>query len=174
MELLPGLRPQAPLLHLETWPIDTATAQLTRRVQSTQTLVHGPVCRFPTRRMHSRYRRTIADLPWAHGRVVLQLGGRKFCCANGRCPRRILTERLPGVMAPWARRTERLLHWLAPIALARGGAAGAQLSRCLGGAVSRRTLLRVLRPLPVPSMATPTVLGVDDFAMRKCQTMAQY
>jgi transposase len=37
-------------------------------------------------------------------------------------------------------------------------------------AVSRRTLLRVLRRLPVPSLPTPTVLGVDDFAMRKRQT----
>jgi len=170
MELLSSLLPQAPLLHLETWQIDTATAQLTLRVQSTQTLVHCPVCRFPTRRIHSRYRRTIADLPWAHYRVVWQLGVRKFFCANGRCPRRIFTERLPGVVAPWARRTKRLLHWLAHIALALGGAAGAQLSRCLGGAVSRRTLLRVLRRLPVPTLATPTVLGVDDFAMRKRQT----
>ena len=170
MELLPGLLPQAPLLHLETWQIDTTTAQVTLRVQSTQTLVSCPVCRFPTRRIHSRSRRTIADLPWAHYRVVWQLSVRKFCCANGRCPRRIVTERLPGVVAPWARRTERLLHWLAPIAVALGGAAGAQLSRCLGGAVSRRTLLRVLRRLPVPTLATPTVLGVDDCAMRTRQT----
>ena len=170
MELLPGLLPQAPLLHLETWQIDTATAQVTLQVQSTQTRVHCPVCRFPTRRIHSRYRRTVADLPWAHYRVVLQLSVRKFFCANGRCTRRIFTERLPGVVAPWARRTERLLHWLAHIAVALGGAAGVQLSRGLGVAVSRRTLLRVLRRLPLPSFATPTVLGVDDFAMRKRQT----
>ena len=36
--------------------------------------------------------------------------------------------------------------------------------------VSRHTLLRLLRRLPVPSYATPTVLGVDDFALRKRQT----
>ncbi len=65
MELLSDLLPQAPLLHLETWHLDTTTAQLTLRVQSTQTLVHCPVCRFPTRRIHSRYARTVADLPWA-------------------------------------------------------------------------------------------------------------
>jgi transposase len=100
MELLSGLLPQAPLLHLETWQVDTTTAQVTLQVQSTQTLVHCPVCRFPTRRIHSRYRRTVADLPWAHYRVVLQLGVRKFCCTNGRCTRRIFTERLPGVVAP--------------------------------------------------------------------------
>jgi transposase len=36
--------------------------------------------------------------------------------------------------------------------------------------VSRNTLLRLLRRLPVPSLPTPTVLGVDDFALRKRQT----
>jgi transposase len=147
--------------------MDAATAQVTLQVQSTQVRVHCPVCRFPTRRIHSRYRRTVADLPWAHYRVVLQLSVRKFFCANGRCTRRIFTERLPGVVAPWARRTERLLAWLAQIAVALGGAAGVQLSRGLGMPVSRRTLLRVLRRLPFPSFASPTILGVDDFAMRK-------
>ncbi len=170
MELLSGLLPDAPPLHLETWQMGTATAQVTLRVQSTQTLVHYPVCRLPMRRIHSRYVRTVAGLPWAQWRVVLQLHVRKFFCANGRCPRRIFTERLPDVVAPWARRMQRLLHWLAHIALAIGGAAGAQLSRCLGVAVSRRTLLRVLRRLPIPSVACPTVFGVDDFAMRKRQT----
>jgi transposase len=170
MERLSGLLPHAPRLHLETWQIDTATAQVTLRVQSTQTLVHCLMRQFATRRIHSRYRRTVSDLPWVHYRVVLQLSVRKFFCANGRCPRHIFTERLPGVVAPWARRTERLRQWLAHIALALGGAAGVQLSRCFGVAVSRCTLLRVLRGLPIPSFASPTVLGVDDFAMRKRQS----
>jgi transposase len=169
MELLSRLLPQVSLLHLETWQIDTASAQVILRVQSTQTLVHCPVCQFPTRRIHSRYTRTVADLPWAHCRVVWQLSVRKFFCANGRCTRRIFTERLPGVVAPWARRTTRLLEWLAHIALALGGAAGVRLSRRLGVAISRRTLLRVLRRLPMPSFASPTILGVDDFALRKRQ-----
>jgi transposase len=170
MKLLLSLLPQAPQLHMKTWQIDAAAGQVTLQVRSTQTLGHCPVCRCPTRRIHSHYTRTVADLPWAHYRVVLQLGVRKFFCANGRCPRRIFTERLPGVVAPWARRTERLLEWLAHIAVALGGAAGIRLSRCLGVAVSRRTLLRVLRRLPIPSFASPTVLGVDDFAMRKRQS----
>src|SRR5262245_32966588 len=132
MELLPGLLPHAPLRHLEIWQIDTATAQVTLRVQSTQTLVPCPVCQFPTWRLHSRYRRTVADRPWAHDRVVWQLSVRKFFCANGRCTRRMFTERLPGVVAPWARRTARLLHRLGAIAIALGGAAGVRLSRGLG------------------------------------------
>jgi transposase len=161
--------PQASLLHLETWHLDTTAAQLTLRVQSTPTLVPCPVCRFPTRRIHSRDVRTVADLPWAQWRVVFHLQVRKFFCANGRCARRILTERLPGVVAPWARRTARLLAWRTQIAVALGGAAGVQLSRGLGVAVSRRTLLRVRCRRPLPSCASPTVLGVDDVALRKRQ-----
>jgi hypothetical protein len=54
--------------------------------------------------------------------------------------------------------------------LGAGGTAGARLSRVLGLAVSRHTLLRLLRRLPVPDVATPQVLGVDDWAYRKRQT----
>jgi transposase len=100
MERLCGLLPHAPPLHLETWQIATTTVQVTLRVPSTQTRGHDPVCRCPTRRIHRHYTRTVATLPWAHDRVVWQLSVRKFSCANGRCPRRMFTERLPGVVAP--------------------------------------------------------------------------
>ena len=60
--------------------------------------------------------------------------------------------------------------WLVRIALALAGTAGARLSRGLGLAVSRNTLLRLLRRLPLPSVAIPQVLGVDDWAFRKAQT----
>src|SRR5207237_7367879 len=36
--------------------------------------------------------------------------------------------------------------------------------------VSRNTLLRLLRTQPLPACPTPTVLGVDDFALRKRHT----
>ena len=170
MELFPGLLPEAPSLHLATWQIDAATAQVTLQVQSPQMRVDCPVCRFPARRIHSRSRRTVAELPWAHYRVVLQLSARKFFCANRHYSRRIFTERLPGVVAPWARQPQRLTQWLTHIAMALSGAAGVRLSRGLGVTVSRRPLLRVLRRLPLPSFTSPTVLGVDDFAVRKRQT----
>ena len=170
MELLSRLLPQGSPLHLETWHLDEVAAQLILRVTSLQALGHCPMCRFPTRRIHSDDERTLADLPWAHVRVVLQLRVRKFFCANGRCTRRIFTERLPQLVAPWARRTQRLVQWLAQIAVALGGTAGAQLSHGLAGAVSRNTLLRVVRRLPLPVHVTPTVLGVDDWAYRKRQT----
>jgi len=59
---------------------------------------------------------------------------------------------------------------LTALAVALGGAAGVWLSQQLDIAVSRNTLLRLLRLLPVPSRDTPRVLGVDDFAFRKRQS----
>jgi transposase len=83
---------------------------------------------------------------------------------------RIFTERLPGVAAPWARRTVRLMARLLAIGLALGGAAGARLSQSLGLTISRNTLLRVIRRAPCPAIIPPQVLSVDDFALRKRHT----
>jgi transposase len=170
MKLGPCALPESRHFQLDAWQIDASAMQITLFVTSTQLLAHCPVCRFPTRRIHSRYIRTVADLPWGPWRVVLHLRVRKFFCANGRCPRRIFTERLLPLVDPWARRTQRLMHRLAPIAMALGGRAGVRLSRALGLAVGRNTLLRLLRRLPLPAFATPQVLGVDDWAYRKRQT----
>src|SRR5262245_11948457 len=143
---------------------------MTLHVTSTQQVAPCPVCAVFTPRVHSRSTRTRADLPWGSTHVRWQLRVRKFVCANGQCPRQICTERLPEVVAPWARRTRRLVAWLLAVGLALGGAAGVRLSRCLGCRLSRQTLRRLSRRLPRAGDRTPRVLGVDDFAFRKRQT----
>ena len=169
-DILACLLPDATPLHLVACHVDTTAAQITLLVRSTQTSVPCPLCAVPARRIHSRYTRTLADLPWADYRVRLQLCVRKWFCGNRACRRRIFTERLPTITAPWARRTRRLAQRLVAVGLALGGKAGVSLSQRWGLAVSRNTLLRLLRRQPAPSFPTPTVLGVDDFALRKRHT----
>jgi transposase len=164
------LLPDATVLHLEACEVDDTTAQITLRVQSTQTSAPCPLCATPARRIHSDYGRTLADLPWAQYRVCLQLRVRKWFCRNRRCRRRIFTERLPTIAAPWARRTLRLAQRLIALGVALGGKAGVRLGHAWDVRVSRNTLLRLLRRQPAPSFPTPRVLGVDDFALRKRQT----
>jgi transposase len=53
------------------------------------------------------------------------------------------------------------------LGLALGGSAGVRLGAKLGLAASRNTLLRRVRPAPVPPAVTPSALGVDDWALRK-------
>jgi transposase len=164
------LLPDATLLRLEACDVDDTTAQITLRVQSTQTSAPCPLCATPARRIHSDYGRTLADLPWAQYRVSLQLRVRKWFCRNRACPRRIFTERLPTVAAPWARRTLRLAQRLIALGMALGGKAGVRLGHQWDVGVSRHTLLRGLRRQPALALPTPRVLGVDDFALRKRHT----
>jgi len=168
--LLARLLPDAVLLHLDAWTVDEAATQIILTVRSTQTTVPCPLCATPARRIHSHYERTLADLPWAHYRVRLQFRVRKWFCPNRQCPRCIFTERLPTVAAPWARCTLRLAQRLAALGVALGGTAGMRLGHAWALAVSQNTLLRELRRQPAPSFPTPTVLGVDDFALRKRHT----
>jgi transposase len=102
--------------------------------------------------------------------VCLQLRVRKWFCCNRACPRRIFTERLPTVAAPWARRTLRLAQRLVALGVALGGKAGVRLGHAWDLRVSRNTLLRLLRQQPGPDLPTPRVLGVDDWAVRKGHT----
>jgi len=117
-DVLDALFPDPALLCLATCRVDTAAAQITLSLCSTQTRVPCPLCPIATRRIHSRYARTLADLPWATYRVRLQLRVRKWFCRNRAGRRRICTERLPTVVAPWARRTLRLAQRLADLGMA--------------------------------------------------------
>jgi transposase len=164
------LLPDATRLRLEACEVDDTTAQITLRVCAMQTSVSCPLCTTPTQRIHSHYERTLTDLPWAQYRVRLQLRVRKWFCRNRRCHRRIFTERRPTVAAPWARCTLRRAQRLVALGVALGGTAGVRLGHQWDQVVSRNTLLRLLRRQPAPSFPTPTVLGVDDFALRKRQT----
>src|SRR5215472_18301610 len=58
-----------------------------------------PRCHYPSRRVHSHYTRTVADLPWQGVAVQLTLRTRRFFCPDRRCPQRIFCERLPRVLA---------------------------------------------------------------------------
>jgi transposase len=99
--------------------------------------------------------------------VRLILCVRKFFCRVPSCARRIFTERLPEVLAPWARTTERLAMLLRAVAFALGGEAGARLAKRIGLAISPATLISMIRRTPLPEPPPARVLGVDDWAKRK-------
>lgn len=95
---------------------------------------------------------------------------RRFFCDNTGCDRRTFVEQVPDLTTPYARRTPLLRGVLEKIALALGGRPGARMTRLLAVEVSRTTMLRLARALPVPEPGTIAVVGVDDFAFRKGNT----
>jgi transposase len=161
--------PERTTLDLEAWHVDDAAAEITLHVTSTQACGLCPLCHIQTPRVHSRYTRTLADLPWGTYAVRLQLRVRKFFCDNPTCPRQIFTERLPAVAAPWARRTLRLAQRLLACGLALGGQAGARLAGRCQWRTSPDTVLRLVRAAPAPPAPAPQVIGVDEWAWRRGQ-----
>jgi transposase len=126
-----------------------------------------PACRRRSEQVHSRYTRRITDEPVGGRPVVVHLRVRRFLCPNRSCSKQTFAEQLPALAARSARRSVPLRADLQQTGVALGGRPGARLSAALQRPVSRTTLLRLVRALPLPAAATPRVLGVDDWARRK-------
>jgi transposase len=80
------------------------------------------------------------------------------------------TFRLPKVVAPYARRTTRLMDLFTLIGFALGGEAGKRLVDGMGLETSPDTLLRLVRGQQESQVPTPRVLGVDDFCFCRRRT----
>lgn len=129
-----------------------------------------PRCGRASRRIHSRYQRQLADLPWEGVPVKIELRVRRFFCSTDGCRQRIFTERLPNTVGSHGRRTCRLSSALDRITLALGGSAGSRLAQQLGILADSSTLLRGLRRRTRPFLScSPRVVGIDDWAWRKGQ-----
>ncbi len=158
----PTLLPDASGLQLVRLEADEQS--LIAIVATTSSGALCPLCQCRSESTHSRYVRVVADLPWAGWAVRLELHVRRFFCQNKACTRRIFTERLPGMVAPYARRTTRLTDLLTLIGFALGGEAGNCLAERMGLETTAETLLRLIRQQQERQVPTPRVLGVDDFS----------
>jgi transposase len=117
--------------------------------------------------VHSRYERRLADAAVAGSPVELRLRVRRFFCGTAACMTQTFAEQVTGLTSKWARRSPVMRRSLETIGLALAGRAGARLAELLGLLTSRSSMLRLIRNLPDPSTDQVTVLGVDDFALRR-------
>ena len=131
-----------------------------------------PACGVASRRLHSRYARTVTDVAWGGAPVRCRLLVRRLRCGRAACPQRIFCERLGDFAAAHARRTDRLRALLRDVGFALGGRPGQRLLPALRATASRTTLLRLVRAAdmtpPVDSCGSaPRILGVDEWAFRR-------
>ena len=130
-----------------------------------------PGCQSVSRSRHSRYWRSLQDLPIQGTPVILRVHVGRWRCRNAGCERRIFTERPFKVCAPHARQTKRSDEIIAVVGRALGGRPGQRLMGRLGMPLSADTLIRRVKGAARWS-ALPQVirvLGVDDWAWCKGQ-----
>ena len=152
----------AQILKLEK--IVQISGAITLFVSSAQAIVNCPSCHTVTSKVHSRYERAAADLPWESIPVRLRLRVRKFFCLNSECQRRIFCERLPEVIARYAHRTDRLNEAFSSIGFSLGGRPGAKAATKLGMQTGADSILRRVRDAAArpPDEMKVRALGVDD------------
>lgn len=140
-------------------------------MSSRQVAAACPSCQIIASKIHSRYERKLADLPWQGIAVRIRLQVRKFFCHNEECQQRIFCERLPEVADRYAHRTQRLNVCLRAMGFALGGRAGARIAPRLGIRTGVDSILRRLRAAATQSSneLKVWVLGVDDWALKKGQ-----
>jgi len=147
--------------------VEISEAQLTVEVISTQPFACCPGCGNPSEHIHCQYQRTVHDVPSGGRRVVLRLSVRKFFCRVSTCGRKVFAERLPDLVQPWARVSNRLLSELKALGLSTSAEVSERLAPRLAMKVKAPTLVRYLRTIPPPAKTPVRVLGIDDFAMRR-------
>lgn len=162
---LQALLPDPACLALESLTIQEGDIVFT--VQTTNSSVSCPLCGNRARRVHSRYQRVLADLPWQANPVRIKMNARKYFCDNPECHRRVFTEPVPTVAARYKRKTKRLLEALEKLTHLAGGEVAAQIAKAFGLKLSPDCLLEVIKQETAPSVAVPRVVGIDDFAFKR-------
>ena len=107
--------------------LDSISEEQSRFVLNVRTdnVPRCPECRRSSSSYHSKYIRTVHDLPWQGREVKLRLILRRFRCRNVRCVRKVFAERVPDVVRRYARRTDRLHEIVRAVGYAAGGLPGA-------------------------------------------------
>ncbi len=126
-----------------------------------------PACRRSSSVIHSRYWRTLRDLPLQGRNVKLYVEVRRFRCRNQDCGRKTFVEPLATVTTKHSQQTLRFSETVRLVGYALGGEAGCRLAKQLGVPVSPDTVLRRIQQNNPPSDKAPQFIGVDDWAWRK-------
>lgn len=130
-----------------------------------------PGCRKTSHSRHSRYWRTLKDLPAHGGKVTLKLQVNRWRCHNSHCAVRFFTLPLSGVVEAHARQTNRARDLTVLIGHALGGRPGERLMNRLTLATSDDTILcRLKHRAQEPIDSDVRVIGVDEWAWSKGQS----
>ena len=131
-----------------------------------------PACGTRSSRRHGWCVRHLQDLPAQGATVKLMLRVARWRCLNPACVQMTFGDRLPQIVAPYSRRTRRVVDLARVLAHTAGGRPACRLMARLGAPQSKDTLLRSLkRGVNKQAPAAPVhVVGVDDWSWRKGST----
>ena len=154
---------------LSDWVIEQVSVanEVTITVRAASPTAPCPCCGTVSKRIQSRYTRTLRDLPASGRPVHLMVRVRRFFCQERTCIRKIFAERFPSLTLPRVKFTRRLQESLQELGFALGGEAGASLGKQLSIPGSPDTILRLVKGADLPAASSPRVVGIDDWSWKR-------
>ena len=138
--------------------------------RSNKTAAACPVCGVTSAKVSGYYQRHPADLPLAGYLTKFCLKVKRFYCLNRYCTRTTFAESFDPWLVRYAHRSGRLSDTQSYVAVMLSAKASEDLLEQLAMPVSHDTALNLVCKRSAAPQATPRVLGVDDFALRKRET----
>ena len=123
-------------------------------------------CGQESNKKHSKYLRSLLDLPLIDKYTRLMLVTRRFYCHNSECTRKIFSEQFEGFVARYKRITERLSNYLVKIGLAQSASQNYRVIKKVIP-VSVSSLLRLIKNLNVNVSYDAEYIGIDDFSFKR-------
>ena len=143
------------------------TTEVTLTVRAAAPTAPCPCCGTISKRIQSRYTRTVRDLPASGRPVQLVIHVRRFFCHESTCVRKIFAERFPSLTLPRVKFTLRGHLALREMGFEQGGEAGARLGKKLSYPGSPDTILRLVKRAELPTASSPRVVGLDDWSWKR-------
>ena len=137
-------------------------------LESTHQSAKCPYCGRRSNQVHSRYERTVSDIP-VHGvSVILKVEVSRYRCLNPKCSHRTFVEQYPGVTEKYQRRTPEQRRQLQGILGLVASTVGTRQCASMGIDISPSTALRIVRGVHNDvDDSSYKHLCIDDFATRK-------
>ena len=126
-----------------------------------------PYCNHESKRVHSKYTRTIKDLSILGRGVILVFEARKFFCNTKECMKRTFAEQPGDEIFRYRRNTRRLELAITRHGLKTSSISASKLLFHLGINLSYSTVLRNIHRLTPSQYADIKIIGIDDWAWRK-------
>ena len=130
---------------------------------------HGvcPYCGSVSRKVHSKYCRTIVDLPILGKALLLHMESRKFFCLNEECKKKTFAEQPGNEVFRYRRRTRRCEILVAKHGVYCSSNKAKALISTMGVPLCNTTVLRDIHRMNIDEYNSVENIGVDDWAFRK-------
>ena len=114
------------------------------QVKSKRKVLNCPICREKSKKVHSRYKRTVQDLPIGDKKVYIEITSRKMICGNRKCSRKTFAESYEFVGAKGVK-TKRLEAEIVSVGVNMGSQAASRVLNRSTVKICGRTIRNLIK-----------------------------